>query len=101
MSHLGGCADNHLRTCSVLARSLVSAAAAFDVIQITDNDGWDGNCDISGPNVVWASDDGNDSEIYITTISNPVPSISFGGLALLGGLLLSIGVLARRCWQRR
>ena len=62
--------------------------------------------DISGSNVVWSgcdggtgsSCDGGDWEIYMTTISepNPVPSMSFGSLALLAGVLLGVAAWARR-----
>jgi hypothetical protein len=33
-------------------------------------------------------DEDGDFEIYMTTIGEPVPSISVGGLALLAGLVL-------------
>ena len=49
--------------------------------------------------MVWYSYDKYwDYEIYMTTIPemNPFPSISFGGLALLAGLVLGIVAWARR-----
>jgi len=50
---------------------------------------------------VWCGDDGNDWEVYMTTIPEPVPSISFGGLALLAGLVVGSVAWARQRWQRR
>ena len=72
--------------------------------QITHNDTEDQWPAISGSNVVWHGCDGGtgfdctggDWEIYMTTISNPVPSISFGGLALLASLVLGVVAWARR-----
>ena len=77
--------------------------------QITDNDTDDRYPAISGSNVVWHGCDGGtvvfpdtcsggDWEIYMTTIPNPVPSLSFDGLALLAGLLLGSVAWAR--WRR-
>ncbi len=103
---------NSVRRLSVLALAaswlliLPSAADAFDVIQITDNSTDDGLPDISGSNVVWHGCDGGtvvfpdtcsggDYEIYMATITEPVPSLSFGGLALLAGLVLGIVGWAR------
>jgi hypothetical protein len=39
---------------------------------------------------------GGDFGIYMTTVAEPLPSISFGGLALLAGLVLGIVAWARR-----
>jgi len=72
--------------------------------QITDNDTDDRRPAISGSNVVWYGCDGGtlfdctggDWEIYMATITEPVPSLSFGGLALLAALVLGSVVWARR-----
>jgi hypothetical protein len=68
--------------------------------QITSSSRTDMDPAISGSNVVWGGHDGNDYEIYLMRgappAANLVPSISFDGLALLGGLVLGIVAWARR-----
>ena len=82
----------------VLGASL--AAARPTTTRITDNSSIDQYPDTSGSNVVWGGHDGNDYEIYLMRgappAANLVPSISFDGLALLGGLVLGIVAWARR-----
>ena len=50
-----------------------SAAAAFDVMQITDNSINDYYPAVSGSNVVWMGDDGNDTEIHFWDGGFPIP----------------------------
>ena len=71
---------------------------AGTTVPITDNSVSDMYPAISGANVVWMRDDGNDYEIYMSTFTTPVPvpSISFGGLALLAGLVICFVAWARR-----
>ena len=74
--------------------------------QISNGSRFDDAPAISGSNVVWQGRDGtveSDDEIYMTDISepNPVPSISFGGLALLGGLVLAIALAGLAVQRRR
>jgi hypothetical protein len=74
------------------------------VTQITTNSGADIDPEISGSNVAWQGYDGNDYEIYFMRgaprSAELVPSISFGGLALLAGLALGIVAWARQRLDR-
>jgi hypothetical protein len=80
-----------------------SAAASPLTTQITDNGTADNAPAISGSNVVWYARDGSvddDFEIYFARgappVVIPVPSVSFGGLSLLAGLVLCVVAWAGR-----
>ena len=73
---------------SVVGLAVAGAAQAFTIEQITDNSLNDTGPAISGSNVVWVGWDGNDWEIYKTTI--PEPSAA---LLVMTGLLGLMHVL--------
>ena len=84
-----------------LLGATVPAAQALTTVQITNNNFDDERPAISGSNVVWQRWDGQDYEIHFMRGAPPppaqlVPSVSFGGLALLAGPLLSVVAWARR-----
>ena len=87
----------------VLALGAGGAASGSVTTQITNNGDPDEFPAIPGSNVVWYAQGGgvpNDYEIYLARGAPPrawpVPAVSFGGLALLAGLVLVIVAWARR-----
>jgi glucose dehydrogenase len=56
-----------------------------EIVQLTNNEEYDGYLDLDGSTVVWRHHDGNDYEIFMAV---RIPEPGMIGLAALGGLAL-------------